>query len=162
MAGKYAINTETSVDSTKSQISRVLNRYGATTTSINETQEFALIAAKIHGIQIRIKLDLPLPNDPEITMTPAKRYRSKPARKKEYERAIKSTWRAIYMIIHSRLEEVERGITTAQQAFMPWIMLPDNSTVEDHVIPTINTAYETGRVPPLLPESMTNPPKLLT
>jgi len=162
MAGKYAINTETSVDSSKTQISKVLKRYGATTTSINETPQFALVAAQIHGIQIRIRLQLPLLNDPEITMTPTRKYRNEVGIKKEYDRAIKSTLRALYMILHSRLEEIDRGISTAQQAFMPWIMLPDNSIVEDHVLPTIKTAYETGQVPPLLPESMTNPPKLLT
>ena len=162
MVGKYAINTETSVDKSKTDISRLLSRYGATTTSINETQQFALVAAEIHGVQIRIRLDLPQKNDPNITMTPQKRYRSKPAREKEYQRAIKSTWRALFMILNSRLEEVDRGISTAQQAFMPWIMLPDNSIVEDHVLNTIEIAYKTGQVPSILPESMTHSQKLLT
>lgn len=162
MAGKYAINTETSVDTSKTQISRLLSRYGATTTSINETQQFALVAAEIHGIQIRIRLQFPSKNDPEITMTPTMKFRSKAGIEKEYQKAMRSTWRALFMILHSRLEEIERGISTVQQAFMPWIMLPDNSIVEDHVLPTIETAYSTGRVPSLLPESMTNSPKLLT
>jgi len=106
MVGKYAINTETSVDKSKTDISRLLSRYGATTTSINETQQFALVAAEIHGVQIRIRLDLPQKNDPNITMTPQKRYRSKPAREKEYQRAIKSTWRALFMILNSRLKRL--------------------------------------------------------
>jgi len=48
MAGKYAINTETSVDKSKTDISRLLSRYGATTTSIwDEIFNPATIASMI-------------------------------------------------------------------------------------------------------------------
>ena len=55
--------------------------------------------------------------------------------------------------IRARLEEVESGIVTFEEAWLPWIVLPGGGTVGREVIPLVEKAYEDGLAPArLLPD----------
>ena len=60
-------------------------------------------------------------------------------------------WRALVMIIKSKLESVETGIVEFEDEFMAQIVLPNGETMSEHARPMIARAYETGDMPPLLP-----------
>ena len=88
-------------------------------------------------------------------MTPTGRKRAESQIVGEYDKAIRQRWRALALIVKAKLEAVESGIfgeDTFQKEFMGHIVLPDGSTVGDTVLPMINIAYETGKMPKLLPE----------
>ena len=78
--------------------------------------------------------------------------RSKPeAIENAYEQAVRQRWRALALVIKAKLEAVESGITVFDKEFMAHIVLPDGKTVGEHMLPQIESSYETGSMPPLLP-----------
>ena len=54
-------------------------------------------------------------------------------------------------MIKAKLEAVESGISTVEAEFLANIVLPDNNTAGDWMIPQIDEAYRTGEMPPMLP-----------
>jgi hypothetical protein len=68
-----------------------------------------------------------------------------------WEQACRQRWRALALVVKAKLEAVECGISTFEEEFLAWMMLPDGSTVGDRMLPQLETAYRTGQMPPLLP-----------
>ena len=65
-------------------------------------------------------------------------------------------WRALALSIKAKLVGVDDGIETFEQAFMAHVVMPDGLTLGDHVTPKIAAAYESGKMPALLPPSATS------
>lgn len=53
--------------------------------------------------------------------------------------------------IKAKLESIESGIETFEDAFLAHIMMPDGATVGEHAKPMIARSYESGTMQPLLP-----------
>lgn len=68
-----------------------------------------------------------------------------------HEQEVRRLWRAFAVALKAKLKAVEAGVTTFESEFLAHIVLPDGSTVADHVVPVIADAYATGKVPRLLP-----------
>lgn len=49
-----------------------------------------------------------------------------------------------------QLESVESGISTFEEEFLPFIVLPNDATVAGVILPMIDGAYKTGKMPPQL------------
>lgn len=49
------------------------------------------------------------------------------------------------------MEAVEAGISEFEKEFLAHIVLPNGATVGQFMLPQIDTAYSTGRMPPMLP-----------
>lgn len=58
----------------------------------------------------------------------------------------------LLLVIRAKLEAVESGISVFEDEFLANVVMPDGRTVSQHSRPMIATAYETGRVQPLLPD----------
>jgi len=63
----------------------------------------------------------------------------------------RSRWRALLLVIKAKLEAIDIGILTLEDAFLAETMLPDRQTVAECMAPQIESAYRTGQMPPLLP-----------
>jgi hypothetical protein len=68
-----------------------------------------------------------------------------------WEQACRSRWRALFLCIKAKLESIESGIETFEDAFLAHIQMPDGKTVAEHVKPNIAIAYQTNPMQPLLP-----------
>jgi hypothetical protein len=60
-------------------------------------------------------------------------------------------WRSLLLRIKAKLEAIADGMTTVEEEFLANLMLPDGSTVIEEVLPRLAVAYETGKMPQLLP-----------
>jgi hypothetical protein len=58
---------------------------------------------------------------------------------------------ALALAIKAKLEAVESGIATFEEEFLAYVVLPDGQSVGQHVLPNIEQAYVTNKMPPLLP-----------
>lgn len=67
-----------------------------------------------------------------------------------WEQACRQRWRALALAIKAKLEAIASGISEFEDEFGMWMVLPDGSTVRDHVKPAVAVAYDTGTVPALL------------
>lgn len=149
---RYAENTSVSVEKSKAEIERILQRYGADQFISGWDQKAAYIGFRMEGRQVKFVLPLPSKDSKEFTHTPGKGLKRSPDQAlKAWEQACRQRWRALSLVIRAKLEAVESGITEFDDEFLSHIVLPDGKTAGDHLKPQIAVAYETGKMPKLLP-----------
>lgn len=78
--------------------------------------------------------------------------RSQTQQEEIYEQAVKQRWRALALVIKAKLEAVEAGITIFEDEFLAHIVLPNGQTAGEYMVPQIEAAYETGKMPAMLPQ----------
>lgn len=67
------------------------------------------------------------------------------------EQTRRSLWRALLLTIRAKLEAVEQGISTTEEEFLAFLVLPDGRTAGEWLRPQIEISYAGGQMPPLLP-----------
>lgn len=70
---------------------------------------------------------------------------------RDSQQQVRSRWRALFLVIKAKLEAIDLGIMTIEDAFLADTILPNRQTVAEVMRPQIESAYETGNMPPLLP-----------
>lgn len=155
---QYAKETTVSKEASLMEIQRTLGRYKATAFMYGYGDQGAMVAFEMCGRRIRFVLRLPSLEDdcfkyqkPRSSLHKHGPRRTAEAQEKHWEQACKQRWRALSLVIKAKLEAVESGITEFEDEFMAHIVLPDNSTVGEHVKRSIAVAYETGVMAPMLP-----------
>ena len=154
MTTRYAARTEVSADKSKSEIERILRRYGATKFVYGWDDEtaLALVSFRMTGRDIRMIVPMPDPNDPAFRYSTSGRARtSQDAIIAAWEQATRQRWRAVVLIIKAKLEAVEAGISTLDREFLADTLLPNGQTAGEWLQPQITAAYATGRMPATLP-----------
>lgn len=148
----YAKNTTVSTSDSRGEIERILQRYGAGAFMYGWEGSRAVLGFEIQERRYRMILPLPDRTAWEFTHTAARGYeRSQKDADAAWEQACRQRWRAMALWIKAVLEAAESGITTLETALQPFVLLPNNHTVGEWMTPQIAVAYETGRMPPLLP-----------
>jgi phage shock protein A len=100
----------------------------------------------------RVKFSLPFPNAADFKFTEVRRVeRSAAEQKKAFEQACRQRWRALVLAIKAKLEAVESNIATFEQEFLSYIVLPNQQTVSEFVMPQLEAAYNSGAMPKMLP-----------
>lgn len=146
---QYASNTSVSVEKSKAEIEKCLQKYGASRFMSGWDQDQACIAFEFKGRLIRIVL--PLPDKSKFSMTPAKRNRRSPEQQyAAWEQACRQRWRALSLVIKAKLEAVESEIATFEDEFLAYTCLPSGETISDYLQPKISTMLETGKMPKLM------------
>ena len=140
----YARHTTVSCEKSKVEIERILTRYGATHFAYATMPEGSMVQFVYNGK--RIKFLVPMPGRPDIGQQDTRGYDS---RYRRWEQSQRQKWRALSLVIKAKLEAVASGICTFEEEFLAHIMLPDGRTTGQHMIPMIDEAYKTGRVPAL-------------
>lgn len=127
---EYARRTKVPADRTRLQIEEMMRKRGADQFFSGADKDRALLAFRINGRHMRFVLPLGQTQSAQQVM---------------------ARWRALYLVIKAKLEAVDIGIVTVEEAFLAETMLPDNHTVAEVMLPQIESAYGTGSMPPLLP-----------
>lgn len=125
----YARYTKIDPVQTRLQIEAMMKKRGADQFYSGENGESAVLAFRLQTRHLRFVLPL------------------KDATTKQ---KIASRWRALGLIVKAKLEAVDIGILTIEQAFMGETVMPDGSTVNELMLPQIESAYKSGQMPPLL------------
>lgn len=152
---RYAENTSVPPDRSRAEIERTLERYGATAFMYAWADNQVAIGFQMRGRQIRFLL--PMPHARDFRTTPTGRRRSDSQVLEHHGKAVRSRWRALALIVKAKLQAVEDGVTTFEDEFLAHTVLPDNQTVSDWLQPQIEQAYDSGRIPSLLPGGSDTP-----
>lgn len=148
---RYAQDTGVSAYRSQEEISRVLQRYGATEYTFGLKPSAAAIQFRLERRVIRMILPFPSPDSEEFLTSPTgRRGRSEEQARRAHEQACRQCWRALALVVKAKLEAVAAGITTVDKEFMAHILLPDGSTVGQFMAPQIETAYRKGAMPQLI------------
>jgi hypothetical protein len=146
----YAANTDVPADRSRAEIERTLARWGADGFMYGWEQTRAVIQFRANERFIRFIVELP--DRSEFALTPSRKQRRSPAQAESaYDQAVRQRWRALALVIKAKLEAVESGITEFEAEFLAHIVLPDGSTVGDWVRPQVESAYQLGTMPQMLP-----------
>lgn len=148
----YAETTSVSTEKSRAEIERTLQKYGADQFMYGWDSNRAVIGFLLAGRQVKFHLPLPRKDDNRFQLTPTGKKRSDAASIAEWEQACRASWRALALVIKAKLEAVESGITVFEDEFMAHIVLPNGSTVSQFMLPQIESAYATGKMPPMLPD----------
>ena len=147
----YAEGTEVPVERSRAEIERLLTRYGATEFMSGWNDARSVIQFKAKDRYVRFELPMPAKDDKRFLRDGRGAVRGPAAREKAWEAERRRRWRALALVIKSKLEAVETGIATFEHEFLAHIVMPGGLTVGEMVMPRIAEAYATGSLLPLLP-----------
>lgn len=151
--GRYAENTSVSVSNTQAEIERILTRYGADQFMRGWDSDKAVLIFRANGRQVRFIL--PMPSKKDFERTETGRYRkTQKSIDEAWEQGCRQRWRALALVVKAKLEAVAAGISTFEDEFLSNIMLPNGQSAGEWMKPQVAIAYETGTMPPLLPQSV--------
>lgn len=159
----FAEGTSVSAERSKAEIETLLRKYGADQFVSGWGTNRAMIGFRAAGRFVRFELRLPSPDDARFApkRRPHTRSRYNPATNQRetfhvgagtgaHDAEVRRLWRALALVVKAKLEAVQSGIATFESEFMAHIVMPDGKTVGEHVLPTIASAYETGKFKGLL------------
>ena len=149
---RYAADTSVSTEASRGEIERTLRRYNASSFAYGWDATSATVMFEANGRRVRFALPMPDRQSNEFIRTPTRgTLRSATQAEAAWEQACRQRWRALALVIKAKLEAVEAGITTFEDEFLAHIMLPNGGTVGDWARPQLAIAYESGKMPALLP-----------
>lgn len=147
----YAANTDVSVERSRAELERTLQRYGASAFGYATRAGSATVAFEAHGRRITFELKMPDINDRRFTHTAIGRTKSSHASVVQaWEQACRQKWRALNLVVKAKLEAVEAGISEFEDEFLAFIALPNGGTVGEWMKPQIAHAYEQNQMPELM------------
>lgn len=146
--GSYASNTSVTPEKSQEEIKRTLRKYGADRFGVMEERTRAHVMFEYSGLLIQLSIDLP--NRDEFAVTESGRDRSSASIETSHNQAIRQRWRALLLAIKAKLEAIECGISTIEQEFMAFVVMPDGRSLGDHIIPNLAEIQKTGNMPKML------------
>jgi hypothetical protein len=131
---RFAEATKVPVVKTRGEIEAMLGRHKCQQfgTAVDYLARKARVQFLAHDRIVRFIVTLP---DPA-------RFRP-PQRFEQEERRI---WRSLLLVIKAKLESVASGIATFEEEFLAQIVMPNDQTVADLVIPHIAASYARNRL----------------
>ncbi len=145
----YAQRTTVGQPATFNEIERTLKRYGATAFMYGSTDTEAVVMFDAKGL--RLKFRLRFPGIESFRLTETGRERTDSVALKAQDEEVRRRWRALLLVIKAKLESVESGIETFQEAFASQIVLANGQTVGQWLVPQLAESASSGNMPPLLP-----------
>ena len=127
---EYAARTKIPAERTRLDIEAMMKKRGADQFFSGDDGKTAILAFRLHGRHIRFSLPL------TGTRT---------------AQQVRSRWRALWLVIKAKLEAIDIGILTLEDAFLSETVLPDRQTVAEYMRPQIAAAYKSGEMPKALP-----------
>lgn len=131
----YAKDTKVPVDRSKAELEKMLAKNGATSFLSGTNEEHSMVAFEIAGR--RIKFILP-------------RNVADGKSRRDPEQIHRARWRALVLCVRAKLESIESGIETIDEAFLPHVVMNNGKTIGSVVIPHMRQAIESGRLLPLV------------
>jgi hypothetical protein len=127
---EYASRTKIPADQTRLEIERLMAKRGADQFLSGGDSERAMLAFRVGGRHMKFVLPLDGARN---------------------QQQIQSRWRALLLVIKAKLEAIDLGIWSFEEAFLADTVLPDRRTVAEVMLPQLDAAYRDGKMPPLLP-----------
>lgn len=140
----YADRTEVPFERSVAEIVAMVKRAGAMQIGQMDDDGFYAIQFSLADRMIRFRLPLP-----SIEDMPKRDGRNSLLTNKQLiarlEQAKRSKARALMLVIKAKLESVEAGIETVEQAFLANVVMADGATVYDRISRPIALEYQSGR-----------------
>jgi hypothetical protein len=117
----FAQGPTTSIDDSAREISRAMEKYGASQSKIAQLTDPPKVSLAFRLSGLMLRLDVPIPENC-----------------RENER--RQRWRVMVMVTKAKLEAIACGISTIEREFLSDIVMPDGRTVGETMTPVIRKA----------------------
>lgn len=152
---KYASETTVSPEKSRAEIETIIKKYGASKFAYGwEDDGTNAIRFKYQDRNIQIILHPPDPKSDDFTLVKTSsgwKKRTPGAATAQWEQAVRQRWRALALVVKAKVEAIESGISTFDQEFLAFTVLPNGQTVGDWLQPQIEEMVETHNMPLMLP-----------
>jgi hypothetical protein len=141
----YAAKTEVPFEKSMGEVVALLARHGADHIGQMQSRDRFTLQFALGDRTIRFVIPFAQPEQIEAT-------RGRRAFEDAADQARRQRGRALLLVIKAKLESIDTGIETTEQAFLANVVMPGDRTVHEHVAPAIAAHYagqKTGA--PLLP-----------
>ena len=145
--GRYASNTEVSVDRSQAEIRKTIERYGGDNVVIgtSRSQRVARIQFSYKDMPLQISVNLPDPNAKRFWHTlGGRRRRNSEVAYKEWEKDCRRLWRVLLLLVKAQFEVIENHVLSAEEVFLPWLLLTDGQTVAERNVPLLSKLLDAG------------------
>jgi hypothetical protein len=147
---KYAASTDVTPARSREELDKLLRKYGATGFGYVDQEKAAAIMFELNGRTYRYLVAMPQIED--FKQHPTTGYLQSAAKqKKDWEQAVRVQWRALVATIKGKLIAVDNGIETFEESFMRHTVMPNGQTIGDYIEPELESMYQTGKLPRMLP-----------
>jgi hypothetical protein len=126
---RYAQNTEVPIGRSRDEIERTLERFGASGQiwARDDEKHVVTVAFRRQGKVYRFTISLP--STPAFATTPTGRQRGRAQAETEKDKETRRRFRSLANYVKALLDAIDTGIVTAEEALLPYMMLPSGDTV---------------------------------
>lgn len=150
----FAADTEVPVDRSRAAIERLLAQYQCRkfSSGIDHERGRAALQFELGNRLLRFEVQWPTSLGALAADDPWRK-RWQTTRSRDVGRFLaqieRQRWRAMHLVIKAKLEAVSSGVATFDEEFLPYIVLPNQQTVAQTMVPLIEQAYQSGQMPRL-------------
>lgn len=130
---RYAEHTTVSVEKTQAEVVQLLKRYKASAHGFMHEGQKVTVGFQLDEVKIRFMLFVPPPSDPQFNKKDRYGMTIKdPGRRAELAaQEERRLWRSLLLVIKAKLEAVDAGVETIEEAFMAQVVLPGGTTMAE-------------------------------
>lgn len=129
--GRYAQGTAVPIDRSRQEIESILCRYGADDFLYYRNSEKIALAFRINGYPCKITIRMP--QEEEVSLTETGRQRKESVVQQALEAELRRRWRVLVLSLKARLESIDAGCETVEQAFGGIFLLKSGMTVGEEL-----------------------------
>ncbi len=151
MKPTYAAETRVSPEKTLEEMKGLLRRFGADNfcTFDNDRAGFSGLEFDVNNRRCRFIVQIP--KREEFAKTETGRPRDKNQQFTVWEKAIRSRWRSLALIVKAKLVAIEEGVFTFEQEFALHFVMANGQTVYEQLAPHLEKACDASSLPTLMP-----------
>ena len=155
MTRRFAAGTEVPVERSRSEIQRLLKRYGATRFVTGEDPGRYSLTVDIRGRWYRFQVIMPALAD--FRRPNGRLFTDSAQKSRAWEAEHRRRWRVLGLLLKAKLEatapdpedKTEKAEDTDDfdREFLPYLLLPDRSTFAEEYADQVNAMFERGQTP---------------
>lgn len=142
----YAKETKVPVIQSRAEIERLLGKFKCSQFMCGTDYDRGIARVQFKAHNRIVRFVIALPDRQQFARFGARRGAER------WEQAERQKWRALLLVIKAKLECVESQIATFEEEFLAQIVMPNDRTVAELVLPQIESVYSGGAMRPLLGE----------
>lgn len=149
----YATGTEVSIMRSIGELDKLLAKHGATGFAYGRDDERQTTRVMFRIADRMCRFDVAKPDPADFRLTPTRQRRAESTALKLADDEERRRWRSLVLVVKALLVGIADGVITLSDAFLPYTLLPDGSTVGEWAAPQLDVAYATAQMPALMPGS---------
>lgn len=138
----YAEGTSVDPSRTRAELETLIEKHGATSYGWGKDGQAAQVYFAMRDRRILFRIQLP--DRADVKRTPTGKHRAFDSIDRALEQETKRRWRALLLVVKAKLESVEGGIETFDQAFLSHFVMADGRTLSEALVPELGVVLGTS------------------